>query len=83
MITDAPELVGPYQYIIDMRRLLQRVGLVIAIAAVAIVCLSSAMSAAVVGIVTAVIVAIDMIAFTRTPPATEAPKINVDLSRRR
>jgi len=73
-----------------MRRLLQRVGLVIAVAAVAILCLSSAWLAAAIGVITAAIVAVDMIAFSRPPRAKpEEPdesgpdRISVDLSRRR
>ena len=72
-----------------MRRFLQRAGLVIAVAVIAILCLSSAWLAAAVGVITAAIVAIDMIAFAKParkpePPAEDAPdRISVDLSRRR
>lgn len=73
-----------------MRRILQRVGLVIAIGGIAILCISSATLAAIVGIMIAVLVAIDMIAFARlAPPRPDRARdddprtLNVDLSRRR
>jgi len=75
-----------------MRLLLQRVGLALAVAGIAVLCLSSAWLAAAVGIVTAAVVAVDMLAFsrpprrapTRPPSAEPTPdRISVDLSRRR
>jgi predicted acyltransferase len=71
-----------------MRLVLQRVGLAVAVAGIAVLCLSSAWLAAAIGVITAAIVAVDMIAFARpprppTPPAAKPPEtISVDLSRR-
>jgi len=69
-----------------MRLLLQRVGLVIAVAGIAVLCVSSAWLAAAVGIITAAIVAVDMLAFSRParkPAPDDTPEsISVDLSRR-
>ena len=71
-----------------MRLLVQRAALVLAVAAVAILCLSSAYLAAAIGIVTALVVAIDSVVFGRPPrppppPDPDPDRINVDLSRRR
>jgi len=75
-----------------MRLLLQRVGLALAVGGIAVLCLSSAWLAAAVGVVTAGVVAVDMIAFSRparrppTDPQAAEPtpdRISVDLSRRR
>ena len=86
MITGASELVGPYHYDNTMRRLIQRAGFVIAVGALAVLCLSSAMLAAVVGVVIAAIVAVDMLVLAprRRPPADlDTPeRLSVDLSRR-
>jgi hypothetical protein len=74
-----------------MRLLLQRVALVLAVAAVAVLCLSSAYLAGAIGLLTAAVVAVDMIAFakphrrhpTEPPLADPTPeKISVDLNRR-
>ena len=86
MIGDASELVGPYHYVV--RLVLQRVGLVMAIGALVILCLSSAMLAAVVGVMTAAIVAVDMLALAPRRAARlrldhhTPDKLSVDLSRR-
>ena len=62
--------------------------LVVIVGGIAAVCMSSAILAAVIGILTAALVAIDMLAFSRPPahePVTREPtpdKLNVDLSRR-
>ena len=86
MIPGASELVGPYHYGNTMRRLLQRVGFVMAVGAIAVLCLSSATLAAVIGIAIAAVVAVDMLAVAprRRPPADhDTPeKLSVDLSRR-
>jgi hypothetical protein len=68
-----------------VKRLLQRAGLVLGIAAVAVLCLSSAWLAAAIGIATAVVVAIDSVIFARpaAKPTHTGDRINVDLSRRR
>lgn len=74
-----------------MRLVLQRVGLALAVAGIAILCLSSAWLAAAIGVITAAIVVVDMVAFARPPrPPTVSPvrddppeTISVDLSRRR
>jgi hypothetical protein len=68
-----------------MRRLIERVALVLAVAGIAVLCLSSAYLAAIVGAITAVLVTVDMIAFRpiATQPPTEPDSISVDLSRRR
>jgi hypothetical protein len=67
------------------RHILSRVGLVLAVAVIAVLCLSSGLLAAIVGIVTAVVVAIDMI-WSRDrndgPPPAGGDKLSVDLSRR-
>jgi hypothetical protein len=72
-----------------MMRLAQRVGLALAVAVVAVLCLSSPYLAGAIGLLTAAIVAVDMIAFSkpRLPaepePAHATPeKISVDLNRR-
>jgi hypothetical protein len=73
-----------------MRLWLKRVGFALAVAAVAVLCLSSAYLAAAVGALTAAIVAIDMLVFARpahqplpTPTTEPTPdKISVDLTRR-
>ena len=67
------------------RHILERVGLVLAVVAIAVLCLSSGMLAAIVGIVTAVVVAADMI-WKRDrdgdPPPSASDKLDVDLTRR-
>jgi hypothetical protein len=67
-----------------VRLLLQRAGLALAVAAVAVLCLSSAWLAAAIGIATAVVVAIDSFVFGRPPRPPTAPpdRLSVDLSRR-
>lgn len=87
VIGGAPELVGPYHYT-AMRRFLQRVGFLMALAAIALLCLSSVTLAAIVGVSTAAVVALDM--FVLAPAKRRAPiandvtpeKLSVDLSRR-
>jgi hypothetical protein len=71
------------------RQLLFRLAFALAVAGVAVICLSSVLLAAVTGVVTTLIVAVDMFAFSRsTPmprPGSEPPdpeKLSVDLSRR-
>ena len=71
------------------RQLLYRLAFAVAVAGVAVICLSSVLVAAIIGVITTVIVAVDMFAFSRsTPmprPGSEPPdpdKLNVDLSRR-
>lgn len=72
-----------------MRQFLQRAGLALAVAAVAVLCLSSAWLAAAVGILTAAIVVVDMLVFAPArspaePPGERTPdRLNVDLRRRR
>jgi hypothetical protein len=65
-------------------RLLHRLGLGLAICAVAVLCMSSVTLAGVIGGVIALIVAIDMIAFSRSPPppSKRRDKLNVDLTHR-
>jgi hypothetical protein len=67
-------------------RHLQRIGLLVAVVGIAILCLSSAWLAAAVGIATVAVVALDML-FTRSrsePRERARPdKLSVDLSRRR
>lgn len=66
-------------------RILQRVALVVAVAALAILCLSSGVLAAIVGIGTAVVVAIDMLVSRdrdEPPSASSSDKLSVDLTRR-
>lgn len=71
-----------------MRRFLQRLGIVMAVAGAAVLCLSSSYLAAAIGIVTAAAVGIDTIVFARMPHARSPSRddtpdhINVDLSRR-
>ncbi|MDQ3335298.1 MAG: hypothetical protein M4D80_09050 [Myxococcota bacterium] len=73
-----------------MRLLLQRVGLVVAVAVVAVLCLSSPYLAGAIGLLTAAVVAVDMIAFSKPPRAEVDPpiadptpeRISVDLNRR-
>ena len=73
-----------------MRRILQRLAIALAVVGVAILCLSSAYLAGAIGLLTAAVVAVDMIAFARpAQPPTEPPlaeptpeKLSVDLSRR-
>ena len=60
-------------------------GFVMAVGTVAVLCLSSATLAAIVGVVTAAVVAIDMLALAprrRGPPSARRDKLSVDLSRR-
>lgn len=69
-----------------MRLALRRTALVIAIAGIALLCLSSGWLAAAVGLLTAVVVIIDTLVFSRTPdapPANKPRRLNVDLTRRR
>lgn len=69
-----------------MRRILERIGLVVAIGGVAMLCMSSTLLAAIVGAMTAAIVAIDMLAIApRSPPEqrSEPDRLSVDLTRRR
>jgi hypothetical protein len=69
-----------------MRFVLRRAALVAAIAGIAILCLSSGWLAAAVGILTAVVVIIDMVVFARppeAPPANKPRRLSVDLTRRR
>jgi hypothetical protein len=68
-----------------VRLYLQRAGLVLGVAAVAVLCLSSAWLAAAIGIATAVVVAIDSFIFARPAAKPNHPgdRINVDLRRRR
>ncbi len=70
-----------------MRFVLHRAALVIAIAGIAVLCLSSGWLAAAIGILTAVVVLVDSLAFARpaakAPPANKPRRLNVDLTRRR
>ena len=87
MIARAWCVVGPYH--LTMRRILQRLALVVATALVALLCLSSAWHAVLVGALTAVVVAYDMLAHPpRGDDAPAAPRdepdhLSVDLTRRR
>jgi hypothetical protein len=69
------------------RRILHRAGLVACVGLVAVLCLSSSLLAAIVGAVTVVVVALDMIALGRKSVATlgsdpTPDKLTVDLTRR-
>ena len=86
MIARARRAVGPYHC--TMRRILQRLALVVATALLALLCLSSASHAVLIGALTAAVVAYDMLALAPRPrdepPAREEPDhLSVDLTRRR
>ena len=70
-----------------MRFVLHRAALVLAIAGIAILCLSSGWLAAAGGVLTAVVVLVDTLVFARPAPEaqpTNKPRrLNVDLTRRR
>ena len=84
---DAHRVVGPYIERIAMRFVLRRAALVLAIAGIAILCLSSGWLAAAIGLLTAVVVLVDTLVFSRpepdAPPANKPRRLNVDLTRRR
>jgi hypothetical protein len=72
-----------------MRRLLQPLAIALAVVVIAVLCLASPYLAGVIGLLTAAVVAVDMLVFSRPMPppiATSAEPtpetINVDLSRR-
>ena len=72
-----------------MRRFFQRVGFVVAVVVIALLCLSSVTLAAVIGVVTAAVVALDMFVLAPAkrarPPADRdvtPEKLSVDLTRR-
>lgn len=65
-----------------MRRVVQRAGLVVAVAAVTVLCVSSAWLAA--GLVVAGAVAVDMVFARARPQIVSRPeRLSVDLTRRR
>ena len=69
-----------------MRLLLHRIAFAVAIVGIAVLCLSSGWLAAVVGLVTALVVVVDTLVFRR--PVPEKPdnkprRLSVDLTRRR